>query len=359
MPPYGLIEIYYGKPWSFEQRIAYAPFLKEIGYSFYFYGPKIDDSFRKNWQRPFSKEEITRLIDLKKAFFEHGIKFGVVFSPHGLNNGFETTHKVAFKEKMSQLEVLELDFFGLFFDDMPSSANLADRQIEIVNFARQITKSKIVFCPSFYSDDPLLDMLFGDRPTEYLKTIGESLDQTIEILWTGPQIISPEIHDDHLIEVSRTLRRKPFVCDNLYANDGPINCPFLRLMGPVGRSLGALQHSSYWGLNVMNQPELSKIALKAFALAFQKSLSPRQAFEMAVRGQVDAATADFILMHAEDFTSKGLEHYPEGEREKMRSFLLKDENPARRDIVDWLTGLYATDFMTMIEQACYVGDVAS
>jgi hypothetical protein len=53
----------------------------------------------------------------------------------------------------------------------------------------------------------------------YLATVGRELSPTIDVFWTGPEIISREITVAHVEEVSSVLRRKPLIWDNLHAND--------------------------------------------------------------------------------------------------------------------------------------------
>ena len=54
----GVLEIFYGRPWSDVDRLAYAEFLKLLRLDFYLYGPKADDAFRKNWSRLLTNEEM-------------------------------------------------------------------------------------------------------------------------------------------------------------------------------------------------------------------------------------------------------------------------------------------------------------
>jgi hypothetical protein len=355
MTPLGMIEIFYGEPWKHETRRQFASFLKQIHFDFYLYGPKADDAFRKNWQRPLSLEELKGFQDLRRTFLENGIRFGVILSPHGLNKGMTASHRAALAAKIQQLNELDLDFFGLFFDDMSSAPDLAARQLEVASLVQSLTKAKMIFCPSFYSDDSMLDMLFGQRPADYLEEIGKNLPANVEILWTGDQIISPEISPTHLQTVTTLLKRKPFVCDNFFADDGPLNCNFLRLVAPIGRD-NALAQTTHWALNPMNQPALSKIVFLAFShFAFDK-MSPQKAFETAVLSLTQKRTADFILSMAQDFATKGLDSIPEGDRQKIRNELMENANPFHQEIIDWLAGLYAIDFLKMIEQSCYTGD---
>ena len=63
----------------------------------------------------------------------------------------------------------------------------------------------------------------------------------------------------------------------------------------------------------------------------------------------------FIFSQAEQFAAQGLEAIPEGERAKFRTQLSKNPGPLESDLIQWLEGGYAVDFLAMIDQACFVG----
>jgi len=54
---------------------------------------------------------------------------------------------------------------------------------------------------------------------DYLATLGRELHLDIEISWTGPEIVSPEISVAHVRELQTVVRRKPVIWDYLHAND--------------------------------------------------------------------------------------------------------------------------------------------
>jgi hyaluronoglucosaminidase len=351
----GVMEIFYGTPWSEADRDSYAAFLKQIGFQFYLYGPKGDDGLRKNWRQLPSPEELRKYQEMQRHFKGHGLQFGMILSPHSLNDEFNLVDRNALKAKIKVLSDVGLDFLGLFFDDMKSATNLASRQLEILKVVQEETRAKIIFCPSFYSNDSLLDMLFGDRPTDYLTTLGKEIDSSVEILWTGEQIISPEITKADLEPVEKKLLRKPFVCDNFYADDGPINCNFLRLLAPNGRDQAALTAASHWAFNPMNQAHLSKLVIRAAAQTMSVGEKPEVALEKTIRACTEPKTADFILEHRARFAETGLEGITESEREKLRTLLAGSVGPVEHEIIQWLSGEYAIDFIKMLEQSCFVG----
>ena len=54
----GVIEGFYGKPYLPQSRKTLISLLSKKDYSYYIYAPKNDDSLRKNWIRPFNKDEL-------------------------------------------------------------------------------------------------------------------------------------------------------------------------------------------------------------------------------------------------------------------------------------------------------------
>ena len=48
----GIIEGFYGKPWSWEERAASVAFLAPRGFTFHLYAPKADPYLRRRWREP-------------------------------------------------------------------------------------------------------------------------------------------------------------------------------------------------------------------------------------------------------------------------------------------------------------------
>ena len=55
--------------------------------------------------------------------------------------------------------------------------------------------------------------------SEYLNTLGSKLAQEIDIMWTGPKVISRLLSFESIEEITEVLRRPPVIWDNLHAND--------------------------------------------------------------------------------------------------------------------------------------------
>lgn len=347
--PLGIIEIFYGAPWAWQDRLDSAAFLRQAGFDFYIYGPKADATLRKNWPHLYTREESARLQDLKKTLHAQKMKFGIALSPYALHENWNEGTKAQLRDKVRQLTDLGIDLLGLFFDDMKGSEELAHQQIEIVRFVEENTSAKIVFAPTYYSLDPLLDLFFGNRPERYLETLGENLSSKVEILWTGEKVISPEISQPHLQEVAGLLKRKPFICDNLYANDGPIHCHFLKIHSGEGRALAALGESSAWALNPMNQIHLSQIILLGFARYVRSGRRAEDGFREAVEKLCSESTAKIIAEYGDAFQKKGLSEMSEAEKNSVRSVLEKSPGPIEWEILAWLDGKYTVGFEALLD----------
>jgi hypothetical protein len=63
----GIIEGFYGKPWSWEERAQTITFLAGRGYRFYLYAPKADPFLRRRWQEQHPDDAAERLTQLRRV----------------------------------------------------------------------------------------------------------------------------------------------------------------------------------------------------------------------------------------------------------------------------------------------------
>lgn len=315
------MEIFFGSPWPREARRSYAPFLKAAGFGSYLYGPKADAHLRRRWKETWEPDFLAEMKSLSRAFRAEGIAFGVCFSPMGFHEETPERGRALLREKLGQLEEIGIDTLGLFFDDMPVHEGLAETQLAIYREVEAASGAHVLFCPSFYSYDPILDKVFGARPPGYLEALAAGLPAKVEIAWTGPKVISPEISAEHLREVSTLLRRQPSLCDNFFANDGPKNCKFLKLKFLGGRDPAAFGECSSWYFNPMNQAHLSKVLLLASARVMRNGHDPEAAFSAAARELCSAGLAAFLEQHRLRFLNDGIDQIPESEKEALRGAL--------------------------------------
>jgi hypothetical protein len=177
-------------------------------------------------------------------------------------------------------------------------------------------------------------------PDNYLEDIARLIPGDVSMAWTGPKVISPEIPRDHILSVEKLLRRKPFMWENLFANDGPKNCKFLKLRPFDGRSERLDDVTEAWGLNMMNQPELSKITFLATLKVLRDGIDPMGGLQAALRELCSPAFAEFVMKHRKEFLEKGLDVFTTEEKTAYKNELKTFTDPAALEILDWLEGKY-------------------
>lgn len=333
----GIVEGFFGPEWSWNSRHRFCESLRAYGGEFYLYAPKRDRYLRKNWKQHHADEIWGKIKNLSTTCRQSGIAFGVGLSPFEIHSDWNQGTKTLLRDKIERIHELGIKFLGLLLDDMRGAPDLADRQIEIVEYVRNMTRTPIVLCPTYYSDDPLLDKVFGQRPYDYVEKIG-NLSNDIHIFWTGSRVISRSISDAELDAIARILKRKPFIWDNYFANDGPRQCQFLKLKPFEGRTCNALQKSIGWAFNLMNQPSLSEILFATSIDVLREGTNPKESFHrMAAR----LAGSQFELVlenHGPALVELGLDKISEDQKKEVLASL--DGSRFSQEISDWLNEKY-------------------
>jgi hypothetical protein len=342
--PCGVIEGFYGRPWSFEARAGYAGFLREIGFDFYVYAPKDDVHLRKVWRDDWPRAEWHALERLRAHYRERGVAFGIGLTPWGAQTEYGPGVRSALRRKLSRIGELEPDLLALLFDDLPGVVpDLARRQLAIARDAREASGAPaFLFCPTYYSDDPVLESALGRMPERYLEKLGAGLDPEIGIFWTGPRICSREYTEAHLAQVAARLGRKPFLWDNYPVNDGPRMCRHLHLRAVAGRPPGLREWTSGLAANPMNQPELSKIPLRTLRESLEAGggYEPVAAFRRAARAVCSAELARALEEDLPALHDEGLGALAATRRAALRERYATFEEPCAREVVAWLDGAF-------------------
>ena len=74
---YGVIEGFFGRPWSWQARLDYANFLKNNGFQFYIYAPKADPYLRIHWQAFWPEATFAELKRLGERYRQAGLAWGI------------------------------------------------------------------------------------------------------------------------------------------------------------------------------------------------------------------------------------------------------------------------------------------
>ena len=125
---------------------------------------------------------------------------------------------------------------ALVLDGEVKASGRVPKSAEIVNWiATRSSAKQLVFCPTYYTPDPVLETLYGKMPEGYLGELGAGLDKKVSVFWTGEKVCSGAYTPEHLKDTAGKLGRKPFLWDNYPVNDGPRMCKFLHLRAVTGR----------------------------------------------------------------------------------------------------------------------------
>ncbi|XP_026131666.1 protein O-GlcNAcase-like [Carassius auratus] len=223
----GVVEGFYGRPWTMSQRKELFRREQKWGLNAYLYAPKDDYKHRMYWRDLYSLEEAEQLMTLISAARERNVEFIYAISP-GLDITFSNPKELtALKRKLSQVCGFGCRSFALLFDDIETEmcpadkeafSSFAEAQVSVTNqvFLHLDEPHTFLFCPTDYC---AVFCTPSVPRSAYLNTVGEKLNARIDILWTGPKVVSQDISVASIEEVSAVLRRPPVIWDNIHAND--------------------------------------------------------------------------------------------------------------------------------------------
>lgn len=343
--PLGVVEGFFGRPYSWEERQGLMRALAPFGYEFYLYAPKADAYLRRRWREPHPPEDMQALAAFGSACRKAGVKFGVGLTPFELHFTLDAAGRSALKTKLDHLAGVGCDWIAILFDDMRGDLpDLAQRQAEIVHMARErISGSRLLVCPSYYTNDPVLDRVFGRRPQRYLENLGEALPPPIDILWTGEEVCSREYSPSSLDAVASAIQRKPFLWDNYPVNDGPRMSNHLHLRGFTGRPAAIRDHIAGHAVNPASQATLTRIPMLTLVAAYAKGES--YAYGAAFWDAAKVVCGDTLAAMLQDdlltLVDEGLDRLSSRRKTRLRSRYADSTHPAAKEIVAWIDGVYA------------------
>ncbi len=348
-PELGIIEGRFGRPWSWDDRKAVVAMLAPAGYRFYHYGPKSDRHLRRDWRTPHPPQELAAIADFADFCRGHGMRFGVALTPKDARHPFDADTRQALEQRIADLAPIGLDDLAILFDDLrgdlPGHATL---QADMVHAcAHMAPSSRLFFCPTYYSDDVVLDAVFGARPADYLPTLGRLLDPSVRIYWTGEEVCSREISPAHLAQVAELIGRPVCLWDNYPVNDGARMSRFLHLRAFTGRPAQIAAHISGHAINPAIQPQLSCIPALTLAQSYRDADAYQYAaaFQQAARHVAGEPLAAMLQRDLLALNDHGLERLGD-RRLVLRTRYAAIDHPVAREVVGWLDG---DDLMTDTE----------
>lgn len=324
----GLIEGFYDRIWTWEERRRVAAFVGERGFDTYVYAPKTDRLQNREWRTPYRAEHRAAL----RAFGEHcrdsGLTFWIGLRPVGISYVDPQDADVLVAKLRDHLD-LGADRLVILADDIPFEldqastarfARLAEAHAWLVELALarlELAPEQVAFCPTEYHGPG----------SDYLARLGSELPAGVDLCWTGPEVCSPAITAADADAIANLLRRPPLIWDNYPVNDAVMRGELH--LGPIrGRDPSLDDHVSGVLVNPAIEPEATLIPLATWAeyLSDPRAYDADAAWRRALRSVGGRAAGDLATLAAgcdRSVIEQGWERPPAAElraaRDRLRS----------------------------------------
>lgn len=265
----GVLEGFYGRPWTWDERVEVSQYCAARGMTHYVYAPKDDPKQRHDWRIPYTDEELDQF---RRLATEGGITLGCSVSP-GLDIRYrDPEERALLLAKIDQFIDAGAGLVSLQFDDIPHRAGLGEEHADITTWihARLGGRAELAMVPVEY---------VGSQRSPYLDALATGLPDDVPISWTGNLVVNDTITvADANARASALGGRKPSLWDNYPVNDGlMVDQLFL---GPLrGRERGLLDACDGYMANALVQPRAGTLPLASIA-AWLRCDDPVAAWEV-------------------------------------------------------------------------------
>ena len=253
----GLVEGYYGNPYSDADRKSLLEFFGRTKMNVYIYGPKDDPYHRDRWREAYPAAEAKRISELAATAAQHKVRFVWALHPGGDIQWTDADRKASVN-KLELMYDLGVRAFAIFFDDINGTEQRkGDKQAQYLNYLNDNFVKKhadvapIIMCPTEYNK-----AYVGDG--SYLTALGNTLAPEMHIMWTGNSVVDM-IDKADMEWINSRINRNAYIWLNYPVND---YCRDYLLMGPTyGNDLNIASMLGGFTSNPMEYAESSKVSL--------------------------------------------------------------------------------------------------
>lgn len=301
----GVVEGFYGIPWSHEARLRQLEFYGDNKMNTYIFGPKDDPYHSSRWREPYPENEAKQLQELVKIAKENEVNFVWAIHP-GQDIKWNETDRGLVLDKFEKMYALGIRSFAVFFDDITGEGTKAEKQAELLNYLdKNFVKVKkdvtpLIMCPTEYNKS------WSNLEKGYLPTLGKDLNKSIHIMWTGDRVVS-DITKEGIQWINAAIKRPAYIWWNFPVSD------YVRdrlLLGPVyGNATDIANEMSGFVSNPMEHAEASKIAIYGVAayawnpLKYDSLAAWKNAFRVILPDASDEL--EFFATHNSDLGENG------------------------------------------------------
>lgn len=264
LPSRGVVEGFYGTPWSHAVRLSLIDFYGRNKMNTYIYGPK-DDPYHSspNWRLPYPEEQAANIRELVDACNRNRVDFVWAIHP-GKDIRWDKQDYDSLVSKFEMMYDLGVRSFAIFFDDIEGAGTNPNRQVALLN---QLTDdfvrthkgvSPLAVCPTDYS------RLWANPTENGANAIyGRTLYPEINVMYTG-DVVCSDLTKDTMDFFNALIKRPGYYWWNWPVTDYARN---YILQGPAYGLDTTLTSADVTALvsNPMEHGEASKLALYGVA----------------------------------------------------------------------------------------------
>ena len=260
----GVVEGFYGEPWSHETRLSLIDFYGRFKMNYYIYGPK-DDPYHSSpyWREMYPAEEAEEIRELVEACKRNRVHFVWAIHP-GKDIKWEESDIQNLIKKFDAMYQLGVRAFAVHFDDIEGAGTNPYYQTELMNILNdEFVKVKgdvepLIVCPTEYTR-------LWANPTERGSLIiyGNELDPSVDVFWTGDAVCS-NMTESTMEWISSRIQRPALFWWNFPVTD---YARHIVMQGPVYGLASTMDDTKTRGIvsNPMEHGEASKLALYSTA----------------------------------------------------------------------------------------------
>lgn len=260
----GVVEGFYGTPWSHDVRMSLIDFYGRNKMNDYLYGPK-DDPYHSSpyWRLPYPADQAKNIKELVDRARRNRVNFIWAIHP-GKDIRWDKADYDSLVCKFNNMYDLGVRSFAIFFDDIEGEGTNPVKQAELLNaLTKDFVKAKgdvtnLIVCPTDYSQ-----LWAKPGPDGPLAVYGRELNPDVEVFWTGAVVCS-DLTPETLEFVDSRIKRPALYWWNYPVSD---YCKHIMLQGPVYGLDTNLTTDQVAGIesNPMEHGEASKLALYGVA----------------------------------------------------------------------------------------------
>ena len=265
VPLRGIVEGFYGQPWTAAERLDMIRFCGMHGFNAYIYAPKDDPFHRERWREPYPEEKLRELAALTKAARKQGVRLIFALSP-GLDARYEllagAMDRQLLKAKLEAMYAVGIRDFAIFFDDIenPRGNEQADllRRLDETFVKAHDDIGPLLTVPTEYCREKM-QTATGAAAT-YTREFAANLPSDALVLYTGEGVAKSGLTAKALDAASDLYGRRLGLWWNYPVNDYQEE---KLALGPIEKLPENVPAAFF---NPMSRPALSRIALATGAM---------------------------------------------------------------------------------------------